>query len=90
MAKYVAITERDLASIVRSSSFGSSNERGLVEYALDIVLKDRRSGGKVELGYFADALKDLGHNLVGGGALGRVMDKIEALYDEQQEELAAK
>ncbi|HCC83583.1 TPA: hypothetical protein DEP96_01920 [Candidatus Uhrbacteria bacterium] len=89
MAKYVKITERDLASIVRSSSFGSSRERGLAEFALDIVLKDRRSGGKVDISYFEEAMDDLSRNLLSGGAANRVIAKIEALYDEQQKELAA-
>ncbi len=88
MAKYVKISERDLSSIVRSSSFGTSLERGLVEYALEIILKDRRSNGKVEIGYFEQALDDLGRHLVSGGAIDRVFGKIEDMYDEQQEELA--
>lgn len=88
MAKYVKITERDLASIVRSSSFGSGDQRGLAEYALNIVLKDRRSGGKVDIGYFEEAMKDLSRNLLSGGAASRVISKIEDMYDEQQAELA--
>jgi hypothetical protein len=89
MAKLVKIDTRDLTSIVRSSSFGSGDERGLAEYALTIVLKDRRSGGKVDIGYFEEAMHDLSRNLLSGGAANRVISKIEAMYDDQQKELAA-
>lgn len=84
MAQYVAIDEGDIHSIVRSASFASGYHRDLAENALMIVLRDRRSNGKVEIGYFDEAMRDLTRNLISDSSAGRVMNKIEAMYEEQQ------
>lgn len=85
MAQYVAINEGDIRSIVRSASFSSSYHRDLAESALMIVMRDRRNGGKVDIGYFSEALNDLTRNLLSDSSAGRVMRKIEEMYSEQQE-----
>ncbi len=89
MADYVAIDEGDISSIVRSVSFSSSVYRDLVESALLIVLRNRRSQGVVNIGYFEEALKDISHSLVSSSVAGRVLEKIEQMYKEQQEEKKA-
>lgn len=80
MARYIRVTDSDIADAVRSGASGSRSA-AMLRSGLEIVV--RTKGSNLTLDYLEDAIDSLVDYFISSSEAARCKRHFESLYDEQ-------